>query len=79
MMDEWYKQQKWAEKEKGKYKKGDKIKLVNIDDSVYCQYEGQIATVNSVDDMGQISASTTDGHTVNICAFYGDVYYKIEN
>lgn len=77
-MNDLQKQSLWAETEKKKYHKGDKILLKTVNDSVYNIHQGEMVTVKSIDDMGQLHRQTSNGHTVNICAYYGDIFTKID-
>ena len=66
-----------AQKLKRLYKVGDRVKLVKIKDAVYEKYNGKTATIQSIDDIGQIKCSIDGGGNCTICTFYADLLKKI--
>lgn len=77
-MNDWLKQEKAAKAIKEEYKEGDKLLVNSVDDAVYSKYIGQVVTVRSIDDLGQIYCVAENGGTLRLCQFYGDSFEKFE-
>lgn len=59
------------------YKAGTRIKITDISDGSYPKAVGQIGTVVSVDDIGQIHCRMDDGTSATVCEEYGDRFFKV--
>lgn len=76
-MTDWQRQENAAKAIRAEFSAGDKIKLIDIKDDVYCQYNGEIATIRSIDALGQLHCVTDSGHSCTVCRYYGDTFAKV--
>ena len=69
--------ERMAERAKRDYTAGTRIKIADISDGSYPKAVGQIGTVVSVDDIGQIHCRMDDGTSATVCEEYGDRFFKV--
>lgn len=78
-MTDWQIQQRAAKREISNYPKGTRILIEGINENNYHEsVVGQKATVDFVDDMGQVFCIADNGEHITLCHHYGDKFEKIE-